>query len=344
MVRPIHHRYRDPLALIWLGVARRIGWRIERSPEVYASWDGDRTLTLAEPDDLDPDDNPGQMILHEICHALVQGPAGQRRLDWGLSNFDDRDLLAEHACHRLQAALADTVGLRGFFAVTTDWRPYWDALPADPLAPGDDPAIAPARAAWPAATTGPWSAAIADGLAATAALAGAVADFARPSDLWSRRAAEQHPLGGGFGPADATCGGCAWRFAGGPGRPVDRCRRHRSGVSLAPRVDPGWRACAAWQAPLTADDCLSCGACCRHGFDLVQVGPREPLVAARPDLVVRDGFGHHVPRPDGRCAALDPADDRWPCAVYPLRPRACREFEVGGDACLEARRRVGLSR
>ena len=152
MPRSIDHHYRDPLDLVWLGVARRIGWRVERSAEVYASWDGDRTLTLSDAAGFDPDDCLAQMILHEICHALVQGPGRLSAIDWGLCNFDDRDAIAEHACHRLQAALADTVGLRGFFAVTTDWRPYWDALPADPLAPGADPAIELARAAWPAAT------------------------------------------------------------------------------------------------------------------------------------------------------------------------------------------------
>lgn len=344
MSRTIHHHYRDPLDLIWLGVARRIGWRIERSPEVYASWDGERTLTLSDAAGFDPDDCLAQMILHEICHALVQGEGGQREPDWGLCNFDARDLVAEHGCHRLQAALADTVGLRGLFAVTTEWRPYWDALPADPLAPGDDPAIALARSAWPAATRGPWSAAIADGLAATAAIARAVAPFARKHDLWGEAAEDEHPLGGALAPGEQTCGGCAWRFDGGPGRPVARCRRHRPAGDTAPRVRSTWPACAMWEPPLTAGGCLDCGACCRHGFDLVQVGAREPVVAARPDLVRRDDFGLHIPRPDGRCLALGEARGPWPCAVYEQRPRSCRDFEVGGEACLEARRRVGLSR
>jgi Fe-S-cluster containining protein len=31
------------------------------------------------------------------------------------------------------------------------------------------------------------------------------------------------------------------------------------------------------------------------------------------------------------------------CRVYEARPSACADFEIAGDACLEARRRVGLS-
>lgn len=344
MPRAITHRYRDPADLIWLGVARRIGWRVVRSADVYAAWDGDRTLTLSETAGFDPDDCLAQMVLHEICHALVEGDAARREVDWGLYNFDDRDAHRERGCLRLQAALADTVGLRAFFGATTDYRPYYDALPRDPLAPGDDPAIALARAAWPAATCGPWSAAIREALEATAAIAAAAAPFARADDLWRTRAPAQHPLGGALGPSDRTCGGCAWRFPGGPGRPVDRCRRHRTD-GAAPRIEPDWPACPSWEPPLSPADCLDCGACCRHGFDLVQVGPREPLARARPDLLARTAAGLHLPRPGGLCAALarEPGPP-WRCTVYPDRPTACRDFAVAGDACLEARRRVGLTR
>ncbi|MCA9542289.1 MAG: YkgJ family cysteine cluster protein, partial [Myxococcales bacterium] len=84
--------------------------------------------------------------------------------------------------------------------------------------------------------------------------------------------------------------------------------------------------------------------CCREGFDLVQIGRREPLTRLRPDLITDDGFGLGLTRPGGRCVALDPDAPPWHCTVYAHRPRACREFAIGGDACLEARRRTGLSR
>jgi hypothetical protein len=41
--------------------------------------------------------------------------------------------------------------------------------------------------------------------------------------------------------------------------------------------------------------------------------------------------------------ALERADGSYRCRIYAERPRACAEFEIAGDACLTARRRVGLS-
>ena len=39
-----------------------------------------------------------------------------------------------------------------------------------------------------------------------------------------------------------------------------------------------------------------------------------------------------------------PAAKRYACSIYADRPQACRDFEAGGRHCLDARRRVGLSR
>lgn len=183
--RPIERHYRDPLEVVWVGAAEQLGFRIVRSDEVFASWDGERTLTLGRAETLDPDDSPAQMILHELCHALVEGPEGRARPDWGLDNVDDRDAVREHACHRLQAALADRWGLRAFMAPTTDWRPYYEALPAAPLAPGDDPAIPPARQGWERAQQPPWHEILEGALCATAAIAAAVAPYAPESCLWA---------------------------------------------------------------------------------------------------------------------------------------------------------------
>ena len=106
--RQIDAWYEDPLSLIWRSCAQGLGWRVERSAEVYASWDGRGTLRISDQAGMDPDDSVAQLILHEICHALVEGPAGLALPDWGLENVDSRDLVREFACHRLQAALADT--------------------------------------------------------------------------------------------------------------------------------------------------------------------------------------------------------------------------------------------
>jgi hypothetical protein len=137
-MRPITKTYDDPLNLIWLHAAAHMGMRVERSPEVNASWDGAGVLTIGTPETLDPDDSLAQMILHETCHALVEGPESLTQLDWGLPNMGRENRVHEHACLRLQAALADQVGMRQFFAATTMFRAYYDALPADPLAARGD--------------------------------------------------------------------------------------------------------------------------------------------------------------------------------------------------------------
>ncbi len=182
--RPIHHRYGDPVDLVWTETAAALGMRVVRSDAVFASWDGVDTLTLATPAGFDPDDSIAQLVLHEICHGLVEGPEGWSKADWGLENTDERDLVREHACHRLQAALTGAHGLRSFFAVTTLYRPYYDALPDDPLASGEDPAIALAQAAMIRARAPEIWAPLQRALEATAAVARAVAPFARPPSLW----------------------------------------------------------------------------------------------------------------------------------------------------------------
>ncbi|HEX5657421.1 MAG TPA: hypothetical protein VFX59_09500, partial [Polyangiales bacterium] len=61
MSRRIEHRYDDPLELIWLDCLHALGFVLERSHEVYASFDGERTLTLSAREYFDADDNLGQL-------------------------------------------------------------------------------------------------------------------------------------------------------------------------------------------------------------------------------------------------------------------------------------------
>lgn len=185
-MRPITTAYADPLELVWLHAADRMGMRIARSSAVNASWDGAGVLTLGTPETLDADDSLAQMILHEACHALCEGPESLGKLDWGLPYEGAEHRVHEHACLRLQAALADRYGLRRFFASTTMFRPYYDALPADPLAAGDDPAIERAREALRRADTGPWGAALDDALRRTAAIAKALEGVATPASVWNK--------------------------------------------------------------------------------------------------------------------------------------------------------------
>lgn len=92
-------------------------------------------------------------------------------------------------------------------------------------------------------------------------------------------------------------------------------------------------------------DCGTCGACCREGYDRVEVHARELIRKRHPELLSRDRYGDYLARPNGRCVALDGhgAKEPYRCRIYEARPRGCSELEVGGEACLFARRRAGLS-
>jgi hypothetical protein len=197
--RQVGHCYLDPLDQIWLATAQRIGLRIERSGEVYASTDGAGALRIGTDATLDEDDCLAQMIFHELCHALVEGPGSFAKPDWGLENIDARDAAREHACLRTQAALASRHGLRALLAPTTDFRAFYDRMSEDSLAalPGDatadatlvasgiapgDPSVALARAALARADEPPWAPHLEAALRATAAIAGIVAPFAMDAD------------------------------------------------------------------------------------------------------------------------------------------------------------------
>jgi hypothetical protein len=231
--------------------------------------------------------------------------------------------------------------------VTTDHRPYWDALPADPIS-GVDPAVELARAGLARARSGAWGEALEQALYATARIAHLVRAFSAEGSLWNA-ARPLHASGFVVGDdALRSCGQCAWLFVAGPGRPAPRCRQtRRAGSEPGVRVQSSDRACVRFEARFGAEECGRCGACCRQGFDLVPVRVRDPIRRRHPELVHSDRHGLHVPRPDGRCLALDGAGDEirpYRCRVYEDRPHACVEFEVTGDACLSARRRVALSR
>ncbi len=343
--REIRYRYADPVDLIWLAAANKLGLDVRRSKDVFASYDGAGTLTISTTEHFDADDSLAQMIFHELCHALVAGPAGQQREDWGLSNTDDSDLVLEHACHRLQAALAAPYGLRDFMAVTTEWRPYWDALPPDPLRAGDDPAIEIANRAYARAQQAPYQSVLQDALMSTAKIADVVRQHAEDGSLW-KTTRERHRSG--FLTAaepGRKCADCAWAYEFGQHLTL-RCRQTRRPGEPGLRLEPNEAACERWEPRFTIEDCGGCGACCREGFDLVQVGSRDPFRRLHPDLVQLSSIGYHVPRPEGRCLALDGDGQERPyrCQHYAERPKSCAQFEVAGDACLVARRRVGLSR
>ena len=168
MDRTPKHSYLDPLDAIWLTVAARIGFRVERSAEVYASTDGKGIMTIGAPSTLDPDDCLAQMILHELCHSLIEGAESLGVPDFGLDNESARDVVREHACLRLQAWLTEKYGLRKVLAPTTDFRGYYDRLPEDPLADDADPATVTAKQGAARSEKTPWAPHLEEWLEATA--------------------------------------------------------------------------------------------------------------------------------------------------------------------------------
>ena len=325
---------REAIERVWIDAAARLGFRVVRTKDAYATSDGRGTLAIGVGEALDVDDAVAQLVFHELCHAITEGSPALARPDWGLDNTGPRDVVREHACLRLQAHLADAHGLRASMAPTTEYRAYHDALPEAPLAGGDDPAIAPARAAAARAAAPPWREPLDEALAATAAA------LAR---------GPVHPLGMALGPAGETCGSCAWLYVGGRGRAVARCRQAAAPNVEGPRTERATPACARWEPPV---DCASCGACCREAYHSVTVSVRDPVVWKQPDLVERNGHRFEIRREGERCAALcDRRGDAtraareriFTCSIYEDRPQACRDFAAGGRHCLDARRRVGLS-
>ncbi len=345
MTRKVARRYDDPVDAIWVAAAARLGIVVERTSDAYAAYDGSGRLALASREHFDADDSLAQMILHELCHALVAGACATERADWGLSNHDDRDLVQEHACQRLQASLAQRHGVGALFAVTTDHRPYWDALPSNPLAAGDDPAIAVAREALARARTSAWFQVIDEALRKTADIADAVRPDADGASLWAKTL-PRHATGFvlGTNPSE-TCGECAWSHAASERARALRCRQAERERAPVQRVRASDAGCVRWEPKLRIEDCRACGACCREGYHVAPVGRHEPVVTSRPDLVSRSGRRLLIERPDGRCVALRGRGSTaapFDCSIYEIRPRACRDLAPGGAACLEARRRVGL--
>jgi len=175
--RPVHLGYLDPLELVWVQAAGRMGVRILRDPELFAGTDGEGNLSLGTADTLDPDDCVAQMIFHEICHWIVNGRETYHLPDWGFpvdGPFDWR----EHACLRIQGILAERHGLRDFLAPTTIFREYWDALadagvgPFEPLPgwPSEERVVALAQEALARSSEEPWGPALTEALVATAGI------------------------------------------------------------------------------------------------------------------------------------------------------------------------------
>ena len=305
------------LDAVWIDAAAKLGIPVERGGDAYVHYDG-ACIRIADDEHLDADDTVAQLVFHELCHALVEGPAAMHAPDWTLDNTSDVDSLREAAAVRLQAHLSGAFGLRGVLFPTTSVRALFDALPTDALSTGDAESIRLSRVAALRAAVVPFGPVLREALAASAQIA------LRPL----------HPKSGlpmPSSPTENRCGGCAWRTENG------YCRR----AQRRALVEVAEAACTRFEAGL---DCLSCGACCRSAYDSVTVGARDPMLRRHPDLVVYRGSYIELRRVGDRCGALaGPDGGPFHCAIYDDRPRCCRDFEAGGRHCVEARRRVGLT-
>lgn len=359
MPRQILKTYRDPLDALWTETLRKIGLELSRTDAAYATTDGRGQLAIATNEGMDPDDCVAQMVLHELCHSLVQGRDSFELPDWGLCNETERDVVLEHACLRLQAALLTPHGLRQALGPTTDYRAFYDALPADPFArrdASDEEEILLGRAAYARRNERPWGPHLEQALQATRELAAVLSPHLPEDHLLRAAEAPRAPHPTGLLPAlssarGANCGDCAWAKARGSSDALT-C------VASGRRVRREQEACAHHEASI---DCLSCGACCREAYDTVEVGPRDRALRHAELLVTRTG-GYDMARQDRHCIALSggerlprrgrpertlplyrPSQQPFVCSIYDDRPTTCRDFTLGSAHCLTARRAVGLS-
>jgi hypothetical protein len=375
--RPVTAQYVDPLSHIWLSAASELGLRVRRSPHGYATTDGEGNLSIAPDGELDADDCLAQIILHELCHALVQGPTSFSQPDWGLSNEPEvaaarGDYVREQACLRVQAALLRPHGLRRLLGPTTDFRAYYDSLGPDPLTDGAfDASQGLAREALARAMRPPFRRPLATALRATAdvhaaltrglsgegkaydpALAlgeSAASPLPRLPTLWrSCPAPARHdsglPMSDGLHRAAPclTCESCAYATPPLRGRGPWRCQLSSDTDTPGRTIQPGASACALHRGRL---DCQECGACCRHAYDIVEVARREIVTVRHPQLVEQKGRLLQLRRSEDRtrCAALaGPKEGPYGCTIYADRPNTCREFTAGTSSCVTARRWVGL--
>ena len=96
-----------------------------------------------------------------------------------------------------------------------------------------------------------------------------------------------------------------------------------------------------------AFDCTKCGACC---FGLaVHLTAREARIFQanrKLKLLIKpqdDGFCMRRTVNESRCFALKGNPGCCTCKVYNDRPRVCRQFEAGSEACLRSRQQFGIA-
>ena len=128
----------------------------------------------------------------------------------------------------------------------------------------------------------------------------------------------------------------------------ERQRREPSQIPLS-RLSKMVAERVVTDATVPIPECIPCGACCVHGL-IIPIDRREPepleqyvevTLDDAPNVVVERLFERIFE--DGRCANLTgEIGVEIGCAVYPNRPRICRDFEAGSDRCFGHRRMAGI--
>ena len=297
----------------------------------------------------------------------MEGEDGEKKADWGIGYAIGNNPWREHAALRLQAYLAAQVGLRDFFAPTTDFRvSFWNALPADPFeAPPETggrrerSCVAARVAAW-RASLARWSQPLNLALAASAAIAAATpamvpseASFPSPDGAKQNpsittstyRITSETPPGSLAStlpslwstvqqPPAAHPSGHAPVAAHFSAFACTDCawgvvERGRLRCRHAPAVKLPTDAPACWRfEPAKELDCLSCGACCREAYHAVEITGREAVNRKHPELVLIQDTRRKLLRKGNRCAALMGGGS-------PQEPFACSIYNDRPRTCRE---------
>ncbi len=239
---------------------------------------------------------------------LEPGPAAEVLLAAAFQAAEDEELAL-----RIHAALAARYGLRELLE-PPGLRDRYRALPPDPLAGGGKPALVAfkkAAASWRGEH-------LVRALEATA--------------LAAEGALPPHPTHNPAAVREELCRDCAWSHQTPAGL---RCRR------ASQLVATDQTGCACWEPPLSGDPdpCAPCGACCLGRFDHAPVRDGDPEL---PEGLVEVLDGERRIPHEPACRALSQVAP-WRCSVHLIRPYVCRDFPVGGDACCEARRFMGIT-
>jgi hypothetical protein len=286
-ISAVKGKTRSPLATaaideIWRRAAAQVGFQLARTGDAYATSDGQGGIAIGAAETLDDDDALAQLVFHELCHAVTEGEAAQRRPDWGLDNVPEH-VVREHACLRVQASLAERFGLRAVMAPTTPYRDYYASLPGDPLLarpPDDgDAATRAATAACARFDSSSWRGPIEQALRETAAAIGIAVGVAPGAD--------RHPLGFRLGSPTLRHVRLAVRGRAGrrrPALPPERARERRRRPHRA--HPPGLRALGTDRRLPHLRRVLSRGLPFRHRVDARSSG----LAGARSDRAARRAF------------------------------------------------------